>query len=185
MLRTIQQGKIQDWDATLLFHSLLHSSHCLLADKVAGTQANLQKGSKVVKVTGPGTNMRKYIRGGDVVIFDFGQSFFRCAVHSKQRIYPQEFHLLKPFPHSDTVADVYVCRIEWRLLERLSWVRNDYFGHVKSCETTTADLQRLIQEITQIYSQLGVPGSVIAHMQAIVRGMDDGVCKHWHTPSVV
>ena len=170
MKRIIQQGNTQEWDTTLLFHALLHSSHCLLSNKVVGTQANLQKGSRVVKVTGAATNMQTYIRGGDMVIFDLGQSSFRCAVHSRQRIYPREFHLLKPFPFDDTVADIYVCRSEWRFLERLSWIRNDYFGHVKSCETTTADLQRLIQEITHIYSQLRVPGNVIAQLQAIAKG---------------
>lgn len=169
MQRYLQGGNCERWDPTLLFHVLLHSSHCLLMDRVVGVQADLQKGSRIVKLGGAPVDVRRILRPGNVVVFDLGQTYFRTPVHSVRKA--QEFQVIKPFPHNSTLADVYICKPEWQALEKLSWRRNDYFAHSQSCEMSSKDLNTLIQDVARVYSHLQVPVHVIAQMKAIGKGI--------------
>jgi len=160
---------VKDGIWTLLFHALLHSSHCLLMDKIAGTQADLQKGSHVVKLGGSLVDVQRILHPGDVVVFDLGHTYFRSPVQSVRKA--QEFQVSKPFPYDKTLADIYICKSEWQALERLSWRRNDYFAHSQSCEMSSSDLNTLIQDVAQVYLQFQVPAHIIAQMKAIGKGI--------------
>ena len=169
MQRSLQRGNCERWDMTLLFHALLHSSHCLLMDKIAGTQADLQKGSRVVKLGGSLIDVRRILHPGDVGVFDLGHTYCRSPVQSVRKAH--EFQVSKPFPYDKTLADIYICKSEWQALERLSWRRNDYFAHSQSCEMSSSDLNTLIPDVAQVYLQFQVPAHIIAQMKAIGKGI--------------
>ena len=52
-LNQLQNGNTAEWDSTLLFYVLLHSSFCLCADKLQGTQCIITVESNVVSASVP------------------------------------------------------------------------------------------------------------------------------------
>ena len=170
MKSKILQGKSQLWDATILFHALLYSSHCLLANKIPGTKGGLETGSKIVKATAKSADFRKYVMNGSTIFFDLGRNFFRAQAATGRAIQPNDFFISKVFTDRSTNADVYVCSIEWQVLEELSHMRNKKFAHLNSCSTTNKDLNIFVQSLTKIYHQLKVPRRIIAEMQSMATG---------------
>ena len=171
MKSKIQQGNSNNWDSTVLFHILLFSSHCLLANKVPGTQGSLQTGSKMVKATLRSADFRRYVVKGSTVLFDLGGYFFRAQVTNSKPVCQRDFFVSKVFNDHSTYADVYVCTVEWQLLEELSHLRNEKFAHVDSCSTTNKDLKIFVQDLTKIYHQLKVPKQLITDMQSMATGI--------------
>lgn len=169
MISKIKQGNSNNWDATILFHVLLYSSHCLLAMKIPGTQGSLQTGSKEIKATTASADFRKYVSNGCTVLFDLGDSFF-CSKVIAGRIQPNDFFIYKMFGFRNTNADIYVCSSEWHLLEELSHIRNEKFAHPDSCSATTRELSILVHDLVRIYRRLNVPQRLITDMQTMSTG---------------
>lgn len=165
----IKQGNSFRWDATILFHVLLYSSHCLLLKRVPGTQGSLQTDSKMVKAT-MSADFTRYVKQGYVIFFDLGSTFFRSRVASGKTIQPNSFFISKAFSHPSTNADIYVCTREWLVVEELSHVRNDKFAHIDACSVTDEELSILVQNLTKMYSQLNVPKKLIIEMQSMATG---------------
>jgi len=157
-LQLLQDGNTAHWDPTILFHVLLHSSMCLLAAKVQGTQCNLQMQSKVIKATSPNFDFRNVLKNGDKIILDLGTGPFRSVVIKVQK---NQFFIRHPFSyppghqgqltsHQGLSFDLYICLPEWRQVEHLSFLRNDYFAHCGEARTSKKELNSIIQNVEQV-----------------------------------
>ena len=156
----LRKGDCNRWDPTLLFHVLLFSSNCLLLETV-GVCVKANPVSKVVKISG---NAER-VQCGSVLIFDLGQTFFRSSVTNV--VGRSEFQLKKIFPQNIASISVYICTPKWRVLDKLSWSRNEYFAHRHSCSMSSRELDEVVKEVTEAYTTLQVPQRIIDEMRAI------------------
>ena len=177
-LQLLQDGNTAHWDPTILFHVLLHSSMCLLAAKVQGTQCDLQIQSKLIKATSPNFDFRNVLQSGDKIMLDLGTDLFRSVVTKVQK---NQFFVRHPFGYPPgyqrqlmgqpgVAFDLYICQPEWKQIEHLSFLRNDYFAHCGEARTSAKELNSIIQSIEQVYINLRVPQKTIAAMKSIKNG---------------
>lgn len=175
-LKLLRDGNTQSWDSTLLFHVLLHSSMCLFAYKVKGTQCIITVQSKEVSASVPSFDFRSVLRNGYRVIFDLGMDQFRTdiATVQKRRFFTKHpfrpTHGFLPPQQSSMTVDMYICQEEWFSIEKLAVLRNSCFAHCESARVSAAKLRDVIQSAERIYTKLKVPEKVIAAMKAIERG---------------
>ena len=182
--QNLENGQTQDWDPTLLFHTLLYSGHFLLADPIPGNKVSIQNNSKKLISTVPTIDFTRVLRQGDKIILDLGSAdFIRIEV---AHVRPTELYLKWPLklpqsvlaqlklPQSvpvQLVCDAYVCSREWHAVEHLSFLRNDRFAHCKTAHITNNQLGYVIQDIEAVYKTLHVPPSRITKMRSIISGM--------------
>ena len=175
-LERLRDGNTSNWDSTLLFHVLLHSSMCLNAKRIQSTQCIITVQSKEVWASAPSFDFRSILNRSDKVIFDLGNDHFRTDVvdvqkrcfFTKYQFRPPE-GFLQPRQSSMTV-DVYICRMEWFNIDDLAAQRNSCFAHCEAARISAADLQNVVQRTEKIYNKLGVPRKVIDSMKALERG---------------
>ena len=172
--QNLANGQTQYWDSTLLFHTLLYSSHLLLADPIPGNKVSIQHNSKKLISTVPIIDFIRVLRQGDKIILDLGSAdFIRVEV---AHVRPTELFLKWPLklPQSapvQLVCDAYVCSREWHAVEHLSFLRNDRVAHCKTACITNNELGYIIQDIEAVYKTLHVPPSRINKMRSIISGM--------------
>ena len=170
----LANGQTLDWDPTLLFHVLLHSSHFLLADPIPGNKVSIQHNSKKLISTAPTIDFTHVLQKDDKIILDLGSAgFIRVEV---AHVRPAELLLKWPLklPQSSPVklvCDAYVCSREWHAVEHLSFIRNEKFAHCKTARITNNQLSYVIQDIEAVYKTLRVPHSCITKMRSIISGM--------------
>ena len=172
--QNLANGQTLDWDSTLLFHTLLYSSHFLLADPIPGNKVSIQHNSKKLISTAPTIDFTHVLQKDDKIILDLGSAgFIRVEV---AHVRPAELLLKWPLklPQSSPVklvCDAYVCSREWHAVEHLSFLRNDRFAHCKTACITNNQLGYVIQDIEAVYNTLHVPPSRITKMRSIISGM--------------
>ena len=172
--KNLANGQTLDWDSTLLFHTLLYSSHLLLADPIPGNKVSIQHNSKKLISTVPTIDFTRVLQQGNKIILDLGSAdFIKVEI---VRVCPTELFLKWPLklPQSapvQSVCDAYVCSREWHAVEKLSFIRNDRFAHCKTACITNNELGGVIQDIEAVYNTLCVPHSCITKMRSIISGM--------------
>lgn len=175
-LKCLQDGNTSNWDSTLLFHVLLHSSMCLNADRVRGTQCIIKVQSNEVLASVPSFDFRRVLQRGYRVIFDLGSDQFRTDIvnvqkrsfFTKYRFRPPQGFL--PPKQSSIIVDVYICRKEWFWIEELAVLRNSCFAHCEAARISVTDLQNVVQRTERIYNNLRVSRKAIDAMKAMERG---------------
>lgn len=175
-LKRLRDGNTSNWDSTLLFHVLLHSSMCLNADRVQDTQCIIRVQSDEVLASVPSFDFRSVLRRGYRVIFDLGNDQFRTDIvnvqkrsfFTKYRFRPPQGFL--PPQQSSMTVDVYICRKKWFYIEELAALRNSCFAHCEAARISAADLQNVVQRTEKIYNNLRVSRKVIDAMKAMERG---------------
>ena len=175
-LKLLRDGDTQCWDGTLLFHVLLHSSLCLFADQVQGTQCVVTVQTHSVSASVPGYDFRRLLQKGYKVIFDLGNDQFHTDIVSVQKSHFFTKHIFKP-PHGllppqqrSITVDVYICRIEWFHINELAQLRNASFAHCEAARASATQLHNVVQNVERIYIDLKVPRKSIAEMKAIEKG---------------
>ena len=115
-VQLLQNGDINQWDLTLIFHVLLYSSWCLLVKKIQGTQFTFQIQSKTVKALAARIDLRNFLGSGDKIIVDLHSDPFRAEIRS---VTQNQFSMQYPFKfpkgyqgqaQTQITVDVYVCQ---------------------------------------------------------------------------
>lgn len=163
MRTNIEKGNSKNWDASTLFHVLLYTSHCPLAERIPGTKGSIQTDSKVVKAT---ADLQKYLKENDAVLFDLGKASFYSKVYS---VKAKEFFICNNFTLPDASADIYVCDDEWHLVNKLREVRNKHV-HKNPKVTSDAELNSILKVVSEMYLKLNVPQIRIAEMYKVAVG---------------
>ena len=175
-IQLLQNGDINQWDPTLIFHVLLYSSWCLLAKKIQGTQFTFQIQSKMVKALAARIDLRNFLRSGDKIIVDLHSDPFQAEIRN---VTQNQFFMKHPFkfpkgyqiqPQAQITVDVYVCQREWYDIEHLAYIRNVSFAHCNEARITVKRLNSIVEDIEQIYLSLKVPQNAINSMKAIKNG---------------
>ena len=175
----IESGNTEEWDLPLLFQLLLHSSLCLLADRVPGLQVSLVPGSDIVTVTAQSTDLTNVLKQNDEVIFKLptNEVFLRevTKVQKNHFSVTRGFCLppsLQGMPSQQPliVDTVYVCTPEWHAVEKLSCLHSDNFSHCKEAHTSNTELRKVVQYVESAYNDLSVPPEHILRMKNIETG---------------
>lgn len=188
-IKLLSNGNTAEWDSTLLFHVLLYSSLCLLADGIfvqtrsqAGkilVQISLKVGSRLAKSAARSVDFTRYLRRGSIVILDLSPTFSDMCRVEVERVDLTEFTFRKPFqpppgvhlqPSQLITASVYVCSQQWFEIRKLSFIRNDSFAHCTKASTSVADLHALVLAVERAYIVLGLPQREIVQLRAIESG---------------
>ena len=188
-IKLLSNGNTAEWDSTLLFHVLLYSSLCLLADGIfmqARTQArkilvqiSLKVGSKLAKTATRSVDFTRILRHGSIVILDLSPSFSDMCHVEVDRVDPTEFTFRKPFQPPPGVylqasqlitATVYVCSQQWFEIRELSFIRNDSFAHCTKASTSAANLHALVLAVERAYTVLGLSQREIVQLRTIETG---------------
>lgn len=174
--KLLENGCTNQWDPTLIFHVLLYSSLCLLANKIQGTQFSVQIHSRIIKASVTRVDLRHFLQNGDKVIVDLGSDpFFSIVVKVNQNQFSihQPFNFPKGYQEqsqNQVFVDVYVCQKEWGYVEQLAHIQNNNFVHCREAQTTAKELSYIVQHVEQIYVNLNVSQEVINAMKAIKNG---------------
>lgn len=175
-LQLLHNGDTNQWDPTLIFHVLLYSSLCLLANEIQVTQFSVQIQSKIIKALVTSIDLRKVLKSGDKIIVDLHYDPFHTIVTKvtqNQFIIKQPFNFPKGYqgqPQSQVKVTVYICKKEWGYIEDLAYLRNTSFAHCREARTTVKELNNIVQNIEQIYLNLNVPQKTIIAMKTIKNG---------------
>ena len=170
--QNLANGQTQDWDPTLLFHTLLYSSHFLLADPIPGNKVNIQHNPKKLISTVPKIDFTRELRQDDKMILDLGSADFIKVELAHVR--PTELQLKKPLNLSRSApsqCNAYMCSREWHAVEKLSFIRNEKFAHCKTARITTNELRNTIQDVQIAYKTLRVPRHHITKLTSLITGM--------------
>ena len=144
--RDISSGDCNKWDPTLLFHTLLYSSLCLLADEIP--KATLNQDTLTLAAPDP------KVAVGCKVIIDMGNEHFSREI-TKQlppTMPPTTFRLTSKVPKSPNA--VYLCGEKYDAVNKLRLHRNKRYAHVKAAAISTEDLNQLIEEVEDIWIEL-------------------------------
>ena len=185
-IELLSNGNTAEWDPTLLFHALLYSSLCLLADGIfmqARTQdgkilvqISLKAGSRLAKSTARSVDFTRILKRGSTLILDLSNNM--CCVEV-DRVNPAEFTFRNPFRPPPGVyiqasqlitATVYVCSQQWFEIRELSFIRNNSFAHCTKASTSAADLHILVVAVEHAYTELGLSRREIVQLRAIETG---------------
>ncbi|CAI8031515.1 hypothetical protein GBAR_LOCUS17874, partial [Geodia barretti] len=169
-LNYLQNGNCAEWDSTVLFHVLLHSSLCLFADKFEGTQCIITAQSNVVFPSVPSINFQNVLRNGYKVIFDLGRDQFQTDIVNVQKNCFHIQHVLNPkhgIYSSQMTVDMYICQKKWFCIEELAKLQNNHFAHCQEARIGAAHLHSLIEHAESIFVDLKVSAKVITAMKAI------------------
>ena len=173
-LNYLQNGNCAEWDSTVLFHVLLHSSLCLFADKFEGTQCIITAQSNVVFPSVPSINFKNVLRNGYKVIFDLGRDQFQTDIVNVQKNCFHIQHVFNPkhgIYSSQMTVDMYICQKKWLCIEELAKLQNNHFAHCQEARIGAAHLHSLIEHAESIFVDLKVSAKVITAMKAIEKGL--------------
>lgn len=169
----LSNGNSGEWDLALLFHILLYSSHCFLADSTPVSHAIIQQKSTMVSSIPGSADLTEIFQTGDKVIFDLGVSYFSSTVVSVNKSHFILKHAIKSVPAEPPVQGVatvpfFKCKPEWLAIERLFHLRDKYLAYCKTAVMTDEELQRFLQEVRRLYAILRIPGGL--QMASLERG---------------
>ena len=161
----LSSGNSEEWDLSLLFHILLYSSHCFLADSTPVPCAIIQHQSTMVSsIPGSAADLTEVIQTGNKVIFDLGMSCFSSTVVSanKNNFILKHAVIVPAEPPVQGVATVpfFKCKPEWLAIEKLFRLRDKYLAYCKTAVMTDKELQQFIQEVRRLYAILSIPGGL-------------------------
>ena len=186
-IKLLSNGNTAEWDSTLLFHVLLYSSLCLLANgifmqartqdgKTLPVQISLKAGSRLAKSTARSVDFTRILKRGSTLILDLSSNMCRVEV---DRVDPAEFTFRKPFQPPPGVylqasqlitATVYVCSQQWFEIRKLSFIRNNSFAHCTKASTSAADLHELVLAVEHAYIELGLSRRETVQLRTIETG---------------
>ena len=163
-LQLLASGNTNCWDQATLFYVLLHSSLCLLADKVFFSngrqlQCILEQNSNFVMSKNSEFNFKSLLGIGDMIILDLGRESFESSVSMVQKggfYTTHTFHSSSLISQTDITAELYVCKSEWLAIFNLS--------KIKECAMDDGS----IKAIKNAYSIIGV-------QQSIINEIDEGL----------
>jgi hypothetical protein len=177
----IESGNTEEWDLPLLFHLLLHSSLCLLADRIPGLQVSLVPGSDVVTVTviEQSTDLANVLKQGNKVVLNLPNN--EVLLREVMKVQKNHFCITKRFclppslqgltPQQPViVGSVHVCTQEWHAVEKLFCLHDEKFSACKEARTSNEDLRMVVQCVECAYNNLSVPSEHILHMKNIETG---------------
>ena len=131
--KLLASGDTHYWDQATFFHVLLHSSHCLLADKVflsndCQLQCILERNSNFVFSKNAELNFKSLLGTGDMIILDLGKESLESSVTVVQK---EGFYIAHAYCSStsisefqkDITAELYLCKSEWSTIFGLSKVK--------------------------------------------------------------
>ena len=177
--RKLNYGILEEWNSPLLFHLLLYSSHCLLADLITLTQANLYHQSNLVMSSvHNAVDLTEIFCSGDKAIFDQGEECF-CSevvtVHKDYLLLKHPFQSKQTQSQSAITVPFYKCKPQWLAVEKLFLLSNRCFSFCKTAVVTSEELQQVILEVKSIYATLNIPQQLKSKM------LDDesGKCASW------
>ena len=161
----LSSGNSEKWDLALLFHILLYSSHCFLADSTPVPCAIIQQQSTMVSSIPGSADLTEVIQTGDKVIVDLGLSCFSSTVVSASKSHFILKHPIKSVPAESPVQGVatvpfFKCKPEWLAIEKLFRLRDKYLAYCKTAVMTDKELQQFIQEVRRLYAILSIPGEL-------------------------
>ena len=163
-------GISEEWNSPLLFHLLLYSSHCLLADPITLTQANLYHQSNLVMSSvHNAVDLTEIFCSGDKAIFDLGQESYCSEVVTVHRDYfliKHPFQGTQPQSQSAITVQFYKCKPQWLAVEKLYLLSSRYFRYCKTAMVASDELQRVILEVEAIYATLKIPQQLKSKMFA-------------------
>lgn len=167
----LASGQTQEWDVTLLAHTLLHSSQLLLADSFRSNQVSLKSNdpSKLVS-TSPHADFTRHLRRKDIILCDVGQELVRNEV---KHVTPTDITLKYPIKSQIQVPNisVHLCSKDWTTVEELSKLRNTQFAHCRNARIDLSSLKDVVRNIEKLYFDLRIPKHRIGTMTAILTGM--------------
>lgn len=164
----LSYGQSEEWDPPLLFHILLYSSHCLLADSITITRAILQHQSAVVSSVSCSVDLNDILQSGDVVLFDLGTRCFCSTVVTTHKDHFALKHAFKSEPshvQNEIKVSFYKCRPEWLAVKQLFQLRDKYLSYCKTASMTDTELQQVLHEVRYLYGALNVSGLLMPSLK--------------------
>lgn len=168
-LDLLRGGDTKCWDGTLLVHILLHSSHCLFAEKVPNIQWVLKAGENKVSACMRGDFYNQSWQKRRV-IFDLEEDQFCTEIAEVQESCLITKHIFQPHGSTPRSVDMYICQKEWCRINELARLRNTCYGHCAKACASSAELRNVVRDIEGIYRDLNVPEKCIIAMKAIENG---------------
>lgn len=145
----LESGKTSDWDVTLLAHTLLYSSHFLLADSFCNNRAVRDRNDHCkIQVQ---ANFTQHLHPKKIILCDLGNGLAWMEV---THVIQTDVTLKNPIKSQKFT--MYVCRTDWTAVKALSDLRNEEFGHHSSASIDIANLNSVAQRVKAQYKNLQI-----------------------------
>ena len=156
----LKRGNTYEWNLRLLFHCLLHSKLCLLADRVTICKVKIEPGSPYIQML----NQMKIdsLQPNVTVMLDLGDRKVQCVISKVTQEYVEVKWDDKP-PERAVNADMYVCNQDWHTINTLYHLCKDVCTGSSISSTSPEHLTRFVHGVQDAYRQLGVLGTSNIH----------------------
>ena len=158
----LKSGKVEEWDITLLVHTLLYSSHFLLADNLHDVKLAGENNDQLVSTT----DSLKSLSEGDLILCDVQKKAFKCR---KVKVTtPSKITLNEGFEDKKSFKGAYKCTEEYFAVDELRNKRNQDVAHRPNARIHYDDFQGVVQTIKKSYKALNFADDRI---DKVIKGM--------------
>ena len=161
-LDVLKRGNKYEWNLRLLFHCLLHSKLCLLADRVTTCKASIEPGSQRLQYVETDT-----LQPNATALLDLGDRKAQCVICKVTQEYV-EVKWDDKSPEGALNADMYVCSQEWHTVNTLYHLCKDVCMNSSISSIPPEDLTEFVRGVQDAYRKLGVLG--ISNIHNILQG---------------